>query len=84
MSARSFVSLVVIGLAMCPAPAFAQDAETCFAMADRIATGVTVEDDTKRAAHEACLRAFATSSNVVQKYHLQEADDDITGTRPKN
>lgn len=84
MSARSFVSLTIIGLAMCPAPAFAQDAETCFATTDRIATGVTVEDATKRAAHEACLRAFAASSNVVQKYHLQQADDDITGTRPKN
>jgi hypothetical protein len=59
MSARSFVSLTIIGLAMCPAPAFAQDAETCFATADRIATGVTVEDAMKRAAHEACLRAFA-------------------------
>jgi len=33
--------------------------------------------------HEACQRALAESSNVVQKYHLQEADFDIMGTRPK-
>jgi hypothetical protein len=41
-----------------------------------------VSPEEKSAAHEACLRALAASSNIVQKYHLQEADFDVTGTRP--
>jgi hypothetical protein len=38
-----------------------------------------LRDDEKVTAHEACLRALSDSSNVVMKYHLQEADFDITG-----
>jgi len=51
---------------------------------DRVRDGETLADDEKRNAHDACLRALAATSNVVQKYHLQEADFDIMGTRPKN
>jgi hypothetical protein len=29
------------------------------------------------------MRALADTPNVVQKYHLQEADFDIMGNRPK-
>jgi len=43
-----------------------------------------VSDEEKRLAHEACQRALADTSSIVQKYHLQEADIDITGTRPEN
>ena len=61
-----------------------QDARLCFDMSDRVRDGETLADDAKRTAHDACLRALAATSNVVQKYHLQEADFDIMGTRPKN
>ena len=46
--------------------------------------GGKLEEKEKQAAHEACQRALAATSSVVQKYHLQEADFAITGTRPKN
>ena len=64
-------------------PALAQDAQICMAAAERVAEGEILADADKSAAHEACQRALAESSNVVQKYHLQEADFDIMGTRPK-
>lgn len=85
MSARSLTSFAVVSLCLAfnAAPAVAQDAQICFAAADRAKEGTALRDEEKRAAHEACLRAFANSSNVVQKYHLQEADFDIMGTRPK-
>ena len=66
------------------AAAQAQDAMLCFDMSDCVRDGETLADDAKRTAHDACLRALAATSNVVQKYHLQEADFDIMGTRPKN
>ncbi|MGI8725577.1 MAG: hypothetical protein ACR2J1_09580 [Methyloceanibacter sp.] len=66
------------------AAAQSQDAQLCFDMSDRVRDGETLADVAKRAAHDACLRALAATSNVVQKYHLQEADFDIMGTRPKN
>jgi hypothetical protein len=43
-----------------------------------------VSEEDKRTAHEACQRALAATSSIMQKYQLQEADFDITGTRPKN
>jgi hypothetical protein len=51
--------------------------------AELVKMGSKLSDADKRQAHDACLRALADSSNVVQKYHLQEADFDIMGTRPK-
>ena len=45
--------------------------------------GEAVDDAAKKAGHEACQRALATTSSVVQKYHLQEADFDIVGRPPK-
>jgi len=48
-----------------------------------VLSGDQVGGEEKRAAHEACLRALADTSSVVQKYHLQEADFEIMGTRPK-
>lgn len=85
MSARSLTLLAAAGLflVLTWAPAHAQDAQICFAAADRVTEGETLSEEEKRAAHEACLRAFAETSNVVHKYHLQEADFDIMGTRPK-
>jgi hypothetical protein len=85
MFARRLASLIIVSLFLVfnSAPALAQDVQICLATAGRVKDGTPVEDEEKRAAHEACLRALAASSNVVQKYHLQEADFDIMGTRPK-
>jgi len=85
MSPRRLISITTLGLmlAAMSVPALAQDAQNCLRAADRVTDGDALADPEKRAAHEACLRALAESSNVVQKYHLQEADFDIMGTRPK-
>ena len=65
-------------------PVFAQDADLCLVVAGRIDDGREVSDEEKRLAHEACQRALTATSSIMQKYHLQEADFDITGTRPKD
>jgi hypothetical protein len=85
MLSRTVFSLAILGVALapCAAKAFAPDAQLCFATADRVTSGDKLEDQEKQAAHEACLRALSDSGNIVQKYHLQEADFDIMGTRPK-
>jgi hypothetical protein len=70
-------------LCLAASPALAQDAQLCFSTADLVKMGNKLSDVDKQQAHDACLRALAESSNVVQKYHLQEADFDIMGTRPK-
>jgi hypothetical protein len=64
--------------------AAAQDAQICFDAADKVTDGGKLEDGERKAAHEACQRALAATASVVQKYQLQEADFDVTGTRPKN
>lgn len=85
MSARRAIALAVFNfLALGQDPALAQDAAICFQTADRVTSGETVQENEKQKAHEACLRALAATSSVVQKYQLQEADFDIMGTRPKN
>ena len=61
----------------------AQDVALCFGTADRVTGGEAVDVETKRLGHEACQRALAETSSVVQKYHLQEADFDIIGRPPK-
>ncbi len=78
--------LTALGLfvALGTGPVIAQDAGLCLFTAERVLSGEKIEDQEKRAAHEACLRALAATSSIVQKYHLQEADFEITGTRPKN
>jgi hypothetical protein len=63
-------------------PVLAQDVQKCFAAAEKVKDGKVLAESEKSAAHGACLRAFSDSSSVVQKYHLQEADFDIMGTRP--
>ena len=70
-------------LAISWAPALAQDAQKCFAASDRVKDGDPLDEAEKRAAHDACMRALTDSSNIVQKYHLQEADFDVMGNRPK-
>ena len=84
MSRLAFPALIVVMLALEAEPAQAQDVAICFDTADSVVSGETVDEATKQAGHEACQRALAQTSSVVQKYHLQEADFDITGTRPKN
>lgn len=61
----------------------AQDAQTCFSAAEIVKMKGKLSDADKSDAHQACMRALTESSNVVQKYHLQEADWDVMGTRPK-
>ena len=63
--------------------AHAQDMQLCFDAADRAKGGDALDDAETSKAHEACLRALSDTSSIVQKYQLQEADFDITGTRPK-
>ena len=85
MSSRSLTLAIVICLLLTAtsSPAHAQDAQICMAAAERVNDGEKLADAEKNQAHEACRRALSESSNVVQKYHLQEADFDLMGTRPK-
>ena len=85
MFARSLtlLTLVALFLAFAPEPALAQDFQICFDAADNVTEGAKLEETEKQAAHEACQRALAQTSSVVQKYHLQEADFDILGRPPK-
>ena len=84
MSSHTLGLAVLAGLllAVSLAPARAQDAEKCFAASDRVKDGDTLDDAEKRASHDACMRALSDTSNVIHKYHLQEADFDIMGNRP--
>jgi hypothetical protein len=86
MLARSLtlLTLAALSLAFASVQAQAQDAQICFDAADKATDGIALEEKERQAAHEACQRALATTSSVVQKYQLQESDFDITGTRPKN
>jgi hypothetical protein len=79
----SVILLVLFSLIPTASAGATQDAGLCFDTADRVTSGNKLEDAERKAAHEACLRALAATSNVVQKYQLQEADFDIMGTRPK-
>ena len=72
----------VLLLAGAVTPAIAQDAQKCFAASDKVNDGDALDEAEKKAAHDACMRALADTSSIVQKYHLQEADFDIMGTRP--
>jgi hypothetical protein len=76
-------ALIAVTLALATGPALAQDVALCFGTADRVVSRETVDEATKQAGHEACQRALAETSSVVQKYHLQEADFDIVGRPPK-
>jgi hypothetical protein len=78
------IALAALLLGFTASQAVAQDAQICFDAADKVTDGGKLEDAERQAAHEACQRALADTSSVVQKYQLQEADFDVTGTRPKN
>jgi hypothetical protein len=69
-------------LACAASPASAEYVAVCFATADRVTGGEAVDEAAKKAGHEACQRALAETSSIVQKYQLQEADFDIVG-RPQ-
>jgi len=84
MSRLAVPALVVVMLAFEVGPAQAQDVAICFDTADSVVSGEAIDEVAKQAGHEACQRALAQTSSVVQKYHLQEADFDITGTRSEN
>ena len=79
----AILTLVAAMLALAASPAQAQDVAICFGTADRVTSGEAVDESTRKAGHEACQRAIAETSSVVQKYHLQEADFDIVGRPPK-
>ena len=84
MPARTLFGSIALCLGLSASPAFAQDADLCLVVAGRIDDGREVSDEEKLLAHEACQRALTATSSIVQKYHLQEADFGITGTRPKD
>ena len=73
-----FLLLIAFGTA----PALAQDIEICLSTADRVANGEKITPEDKDAGHEACQRALAATSSIMQKQEIQEADFDIVG-RPK-
>lgn len=79
----TLLTLAALFLAFGPEPALAQDIQICLDTAERVTNGDKLEDKEKETGHEACQRALAASSNVVLKYHLQEADFDIMGRPPK-
>ena len=73
----TLLSLFVLAFATAVEPAHAQDMQICYDTADKVTEGGMIEEAERQAAHEACQRALAQTSSVVQKYHLQEADFDI-------
>jgi len=80
MHVRSSLCFVILGLAVAvPAVARAQDIDTCFAIADKVASGENVTPADKEAGHKACQAALAASSSVTQKSQIQDADFDIVG-----
>jgi hypothetical protein len=81
MLVRHSLWLAGVGLALAlPAVlARAQDIDTCFAIADRVASGENVPAADKEAGHKACQAALAASSSIVQKSQIQDADFDIVG-----
>ena len=81
--ALTLLTLVALSVAFLPREALAQDVAICFITAERLANGERVEDEDKRAGHEACQRALAQTSSIVQKYQIQEADFEIVGRPPK-
>jgi hypothetical protein len=83
MNRLAVPAIVVVMFALGGAPAQADDVAICFDTADSVVSGEAIDEAAKQAGHEACQRALAQTASVVQKYHLQEADFDITGDRPK-
>lgn len=73
------LALLAVMSALPAGVARAQDVDTCFAIADRVATGQEVTAADKEAGHKACQAALAASSSVVQKSQIQDADFDIIG-----
>jgi hypothetical protein len=79
----TLLTLAALSAAFLPREALAQDIALCFFTAERVAEGERVEDEDKRAGHEACQRALAQTSSIMQKYQIQEADFEIVGRPPK-
>jgi len=80
----TLLTLAALSVAFLPREALAQDVWICYEAADRVTEGGKLEETEKLEAHEACQRARAQTSSVVQKYHLQEADSPSWGGPPKN
>jgi hypothetical protein len=78
----AILTSVAAMLALAASPASAEDVATCLGTADRVAGGEAIDEAAKKEGHEACQRALAETSSIVQKYQLQEADFDIVG-RPQ-
>jgi len=86
MHARSVSLVIAIGLflAVQPALALPGDSDTCLDAGYRSKSKGPLGEDEKRTAHEACQRAMSDSSNIMEKYGLQEADFDIVGRQPND
>jgi hypothetical protein len=85
MLARNLTLLALFALAFATVsrPAHAQDMQICYDTADKVTDGGMIDEAEKQKAHQACQRALAETSSIMQKYHLQEADFDILGRPPK-
>jgi hypothetical protein len=81
MHVRSVSAAIAVGLflAVQPALAFPGDIDTCLDAGYRSKTKGPLGEDEQRVGHEACQRALTESSNIMEKYGLQEADFDIVG-----
>jgi len=85
MLARNLTLLALFALAFATVsrPAHAQDMQICYDTADKVTDGGMIDEAEKQKAHQACQRALAETSSIMQKYHLQEADFGILGRPPK-
>ncbi len=79
----TLLALFVLAFATVARPAQAQDVQICYDTADKVTDGGTIDQAERQKAHQACQRALAETSSIMQKYHLQEADFDILGRPPK-
>ena len=79
----TLLALFVLVFATTSRPAQAQDMQICYDTADKVTDGGKIDEAERQKAHEACQRALAQTSSIMQKYHLQEADFDILGRPPK-
>ncbi|MEM7399716.1 MAG: hypothetical protein AAGF48_10640 [Pseudomonadota bacterium] len=83
MSIWTFLAIVLLThtAAGYPALASASDGNLCLSAAERIDDGEDLSSAEKQEAHDACRRAIAATSSIVQKYQFDEADFAITGQR---
>ena len=85
MSIWTFLAIVLLTHTAAGYPALAlasaSDGNLCLSAAERVDDGEDLSPAEKQEAHDACRRAIAATSSVVQKYQFDEANFAITGQR---